>query len=409
MTTVAVAAGSPAGSQDVPGGWVLGLPYPVRNALRRWRDLVGMMIGVGIAISIGMTLLAVISAEMDLLTGDYQRSGIGVYVSTQGGRIVARLAGDSPGTIQNGTTLLTEIRSWPEVRSAIGTLGWPLTREPEGPRRRGQPAEIMSVIGVNGDPTQVPGMVTLDKGRWIRNPSELVLGKTLARDKHLRIGDTIRLNGVSSTVVGIGKLRGFSAFGQESAAYMDYATLVQRAQISRVFNLIAIQTGQPDAVSARLIDVGGLSAWTPEQLVSESQQSFASSIAIDWILILMTLGIAGLFVATMLNHSVSERRAEFAVLRAIGLPARWIVWSVALESLVITVIAAVLGVLISFGLGELLNATVAVQFGFESLYRADPQLFGVICLLATSLGAISGVLPARNAASVDPVEVLRDT
>ena len=46
---------------------------------------------------------------------------------------------------------------------------------------------------------------------------------------------------------------------------------------------------------------------------------------------------AGLFVNTMLNHSVTERRAEFAVLRAIGFPGIWIVLTVALESLTITV------------------------------------------------------------------------
>src|ERR687886_1569944 len=84
--------------------WVLRLPYPLRNALGRWRALLSMILGVGIALSIGMTILGVISAEMDLLTGDYERSGIGLYVATQGGKIVARLAGESPGTIQHGTT-----------------------------------------------------------------------------------------------------------------------------------------------------------------------------------------------------------------------------------------------------------------------------------------------------------------
>ena len=60
-----------------------------------------MILGVGIALSIGMTLLAVISAEMDLFTGDYTRSAIGLYVATQGGTLVAVLPGDTPGVIQN--------------------------------------------------------------------------------------------------------------------------------------------------------------------------------------------------------------------------------------------------------------------------------------------------------------------
>jgi hypothetical protein len=95
--------------QAVQTGWLLRLPYPVRNALGRWRGLLTMILGVGIALSIGMTLLAVISAEMDLLTGDYARSGVGVYVATQGGTIVARLPGDTPGSIQNVRAVLAQI------------------------------------------------------------------------------------------------------------------------------------------------------------------------------------------------------------------------------------------------------------------------------------------------------------
>src|SRR6516165_2224429 len=86
------------------GGWLATLPFPVRNALGRWRSLLSMIVGVGIALSVGMTILAVISAEMDLLTGDYERSGVGVYMAVQGGKIVARLAGDTPGTIPNAST-----------------------------------------------------------------------------------------------------------------------------------------------------------------------------------------------------------------------------------------------------------------------------------------------------------------
>src|SRR5436190_22442855 len=136
----------------------LRLPYPLRNALGRWRALLSMMLGVGIALSIGMTILGVISAEMDLLTGDYERSGVGVYVSTQGGKIVARLAGDTPGTIREASTVLAQVRGWPEVQTAIGAMTWTMERQTEGPRRRGQPSELMAVIGVDGDPTFVDGM-----------------------------------------------------------------------------------------------------------------------------------------------------------------------------------------------------------------------------------------------------------
>jgi ABC-type antimicrobial peptide transport system permease subunit len=400
---------SPNAARTFGPDWALRLPYPLRNALNRWRSLLSMIVGVGIALSIGMTILAVISAEMDLLTGDYERSGIGVYVSTQGGKIVAELAGDTPGTIQNAGTVLAQVRSWPEVHSAIGAITWTMSREQEGPRRRGQPTELVSVIGVDGDPRTVPNMLELNSGRWLRGGNEVVLGRTLAKDKALNVGDTLRMNGSTFSVVGVGTLRGFSSFGQNSVAYMDDRTLAQRAPVGNVLNLIAIQTDQPAQVVQRLDDLGGLSSWTPAQLVAAAKQASASGIAIDWVLIILTLGVAGLFVNTMLNHSVTERRAEFAVLRAIGFPGIWIVMTVALESLTITVAAGLVAVVISLLLGALLNATVAPQYGFDSLYRADPSLFTLIFGLAAALGVVSGVLPARKAASVDPVEVLRES
>src|SRR5947209_3039371 len=120
-------------------GWLLRLPYPLRNAGRRWRSLMGVVVAVGIALSIGMTLLAIISAEMELLTGDYERSAIGLYVATQGGKLVARLPGDTPGTIQHARSVLAQTRAWPEVQGAIGALTWTMAREQEGPRRRNQP------------------------------------------------------------------------------------------------------------------------------------------------------------------------------------------------------------------------------------------------------------------------------
>jgi len=407
-----VASAVPARRTDAPAvaapGWARRLPYPLRNALNRWRSLLSMIVGVGIALSIGMTILAVISAEMDLLTGDYERSGIAVYVSTQGGKIVAELAGDTPGTIQNASTVLAQVRSWPGVQGAIGALTWTMAREDEGPRRRGQLTELISVIGVDGDPQTVPNMLVLDTGRWLRGGNEVVLGRTLAKGKALHVGDSLRLNGTTFTVVGVGTLRGFASFGQNSVAYMDSRTLIQRAQVGNVMNVIAIQTGQPAQVIQRLDDLGGLAAWTPAQLVAAAQAASASGIAIDWVLIILTLGVAGLFVNTMLSHSVSERRAEFAVLRAIGFPGMWIVLTVALESLTITVAAGLVAVAISLMLGALLNATVAPQYGFDSLFRADPSLFMLIFGLAASLGVVSGVLPARKAASVDPVEVLRE-
>ena len=122
----------------------------------------------------------------------------------------------------------------------------------------------------------------------------------------------------------------------------------------------------------------------------------------------VSLAIGGLFVSSMLSHSVSERRIDFATLRAIGIPARTILFTVAAEAVLITVVASTLGVVISLAFGLLINAYAAPSYGFESLYDADAGLFLLIFGLAVGLGIISGLFPARRATRVDPVEVLRE-
>ena len=141
---------------------------------------------------------------------------------------------------------------------------------------------------------------------------------------------------------------------------------------------------------------------------ADAQAANASGLVIDWILILLTLAIAGLFVNTMLSHSVSERRAEFAVLRAIGMPTRTVVLTVALEAVSITVTAGLLAVGISLVFGFLINTLVASTYNLESLFKLDVTLFVLVFALAAGLGVISGIVPARRAATVDPVEVLRE-
>lgn len=69
-----------------------------------------MMLGVGIALGIGMTILGITAAEVDLFSADYRESGADLYVVTQGGKIVAMLPGDSPGSIKQATGVLSQIR-----------------------------------------------------------------------------------------------------------------------------------------------------------------------------------------------------------------------------------------------------------------------------------------------------------
>jgi putative ABC transport system permease protein len=388
--------------------WVLGLPYPVRNLLRRWRGMVGMMIGVGIALGVVMLLMGMSAARIALFTSEYLQAGTDLYVVTEGGQLIPALPGETPGTIKHARQALGQIRGMVGVETALGAMSWTLERERPGPRRRDQPAELIMALGVDGDPTRVPRVVALEQGRWLRRTDEVVLGARLSREKALRLGDSVRLNGGDFRVVGIGKLRGFGLSG-ESVAYLDYRALRQRADLGDVVNLIAVDTARADVVRQRIEAMDSLSIFDPAQLVKRSEDVNASAMVLYWIFDVLSLLVGALFIGSMLGRSVAERRLEFATLRAIGIPTRTILLTVASEALLISLVAAVVGMVISQAVGEgWINPVLAPEYGLEFLYVTDAGTFALVFALALGLGMIAGLLPARQATRVDPVEVLRE-
>lgn len=387
--------------------WSAALPYPVRNVWRRRRGLLGMILGVGIALGLGMTMLAVSQASIDLFTGDYKVSSADLYVTTEGGKPVPILAGETPGTIDDARHVMAQLRGLLGVTAVLGTMSWTLERERPGPKVRDAPKELLTVMGVEGDPNDIPGALRLDEGRWPRRNDEIMLGTKLSRDKGLPLGSTVRLAGRDFQVVGIGRLRGFG-FSGDSLGYIQRESLRQRASLADIVNMIAVASKDPPATRQRIDDLESLSVFSADDLIRLAEEANQAGVVIRFIMVLLTLVIAALFVANMLSRSVAERRLELATLKAIGVPGGTIIWSIAGEALLVCVAAYFVGIGMALFFGYLINELVAKSFGFESLFAVDAGSFVLVFVVAVGLGLLAGLFPARQATRVDPVEVLRE-
>jgi ABC-type lipoprotein release transport system permease subunit len=387
--------------------WTGRLPYPLRDAVRRWRSMLGMMLGVGIALGLGMALLAVSAASVDLYSADFRKSGADLYMVQQGGKLIAVLPGDTPGEIKDARHVLAQIRGLPGVTTVLGLLTSPLEREPESRRSRDEPAELLTTVGVDGDPTAISNALVMESGRWLRRSGEIVVGTKFSRDKKVATGDTLRLSGRDFDVVGVGKLRG-AGLNADSVVYMDLQALRQRGAKRDAVNLIIVDATGAEAIRQRIQELGSLAVSDPQDLVRQAEAVNQSAVAIRWIFVVLTLGIAGLFVSNMLGRSVSERRLEFATLRAIGVPARTVLLNVAMQAGLVTIAASFVGIGVSTVLGTFIDFVIASSYGLESLYAPDAGLFLLVFVLAAALGVVSGLMPARRAARVDPVLVLRE-
>ncbi len=116
----------------------------------------------------------------------------------------------------------------------------------------------------------------------------------------------------------------------------------------------------------------------------------------------ISLIVGAIGILTMMWISVSERTAEIGVAKAIGATSGQILALFLLESSALSLAGGVLGVGAGLGLARLLLVAV------PGLPLVTPLRF-VAAALAVSLavGLLSGVLPARRAAALDPVDALR--
>jgi ABC-type antimicrobial peptide transport system permease subunit len=404
-TPIPAAAASQPAVYPVP--WLLALPYPVRNLVRRWRGMVGMMVGVGISLGIVMTIQGMSQAEVDIYTADFLKSGADLYVVQEGGTLITALPSDTPGTVKHGRHVLAQIRGTAGVEAALGIMTWSMQRERPGPRYRNDPTELASVVGVDGDALLIPDALAMKQGRWFRRSDEVVIGAKLGHEKGLRVGDALRLNDRDFSIVGIGRLRG-AGFGGDAVAYMDYRAFQQRTAIGDVVSTIIVRTRQPALTRERLMELESLSVFDRAQLVQRTEEVYASAVVLRWIFNALALTVGALFISSMLGRSVAERRLEFATLRAIGIPTRTILLAVASEAVLISVVAGGVGIVLSLALGAWVNGAIAPAYGLEYLYVADAASFGLVLALGLALGVGSGLFPARQATRVDPVDVLRE-
>jgi len=131
-----------------------------------------------------------------------------------------------------------------------------------------------------------------------------------------------------------------------------------------------------------------------------------------WIGVFVTVVGAGtvltgiLAVSNIMVISVAERRREIGIRKALGATPASITRLIVAESLILTSVAGYLGLLSSIGLLELLKSTIAEN---EYMYQPDVSTTVVVAvtLLVVFAGTVAGYIPARRAASINPVEALQ--
>ena len=115
----------------------------------------------------------------------------------------------------------------------------------------------------------------------------------------------------------------------------------------------------------------------------------------------ISLVVGGIGIANIMLVSVVERTREIGIRKALGATEEDILTQFLTESIVISVLGGTVGIVIGVGV-TFVSATL---FSFPFVVSATAIALGAG--LSTSVGLVAGVIPARNAAQLDPIIALR--
>lgn len=125
----------------------------------------------------------------------------------------------------------------------------------------------------------------------------------------------------------------------------------------------------------------------------------------------LSLLIWGIWVMNIMIVSVTERTREIWIRKAIGALNSDIILQFLIESVVITLIWGIIALLLSFFLVQLINAGLSSQDMGPDEARLTAVINGTVVLLSFVLtamtGIVFGILPARKAAKLKPIDALR--
>ena len=327
------------------------------------------------------------------------------------------LAGTVQAVVQKDISRREQIPVWepfvPVIERTPGVTGISPQIRGSAFVERGQAVAPVGVIGVNPGNLSVIADIegAVVDGNAGLPVDGILIGRTLAEDLGVRVGQVLRL------VSDRGRERSFRIGGifslgiataDRQAVYMNFraarALFALPTGVSRIEVKVAPVNDAP-AIAQTLRRATGLKVtpWTEDnaQLFDAlDAQGRTGSIIKAFALITIIVGIAS---AMLL--SIVRRRAEIGIMRAMGASKRLVTTIFVLEGTLIGATGAIAGALLAWGALAPFPPVSEVAQGGLPVDRGQGQ-FLLAIVLTTLAAAAASILPARRAASIDPVEAI---
>ncbi len=259
----------------------------------------------------------------------------------------------------------------------------------------------------------------------VRNASTYaVIGPETAEELGLPkdpVGEVIRIQNTPFTIIGMTRAKGDSAMGsQDDMVIIPITTLKKRMQGSRFPNSVQMVALKLYENSDNNISIEQITALLRNRhrlkedaaddfQIMDMKQVMETMTTVTGYMKLLLIAIAAVSllvgaigIMNMMLVSVAERTREIGIRKAIGARERHIIIQFLAESVMISFIGSMIGLIVGVGLSQGVGRFI---LGYNVPFSIWPVVLSVS--VAVIVGLSSGVMPAMKAAKLNPIDSLR--
>jgi putative ABC transport system permease protein len=337
-----------------------------------WRDLqwrrrrfVIAIIGTGIVFAMTLVLTGLANGFRAEAQHTVDSLSFDAYLIKAGALGPFQGAAPFPEAVSTGVARIPGVKSATPLVFGVGVL---------------QDHSASQNVNVFGVSEHRPGMPTLAAGVAPSSPDEIAVSNTLGRV----VGNDLQISSRTPRIVGL--VDNSTALAGQANVFFTVAgaqqMLFSGQPLVSAIGLRGIPAEIPDGYQIVHRDVG------VDDLLRPLQKAFR---AISYLAILLW-AVAALIVGSLIYLSALERTRDFAVFKAVGVSTRSVLAGLALQAVVVAVVAALLGALLSLGLGPLFPIRVVVP----------TSAFVLLPVVAVVIGLLASVAGMRRVMTVDP-------
>lgn len=252
-----------------------------------------------------------------------------------------------------------------------------------------------------------------------------VIGEKILNDLYLpsenAVGSLIRINGVYYKVVGVMQpySQNVNIFGNlNEMIALPFSTLQLTMNLGKDIHCIAITASNSENIeiyeksittllkernTISPTDTGGVEAFSLQLFIKPFMMLLWGVNILVWFVGLGTLlaGIIG--ISNIMMITVRERTQEIGVLRALGATPVKIITQIMCESVVLTIIAGIIGIMFGVGILSVIGNIINMD-NFQISFSIAMSALGILILG----GLLAGLLPSSRALKIKAIDALRD-